>query len=188
MPVHKFFGKTVALLLCILFLLHPGNPVFGQKKPKWRVKNRLQLSYEFDNNIRENPSDSLDRIEDSSARFLFSSKASRSGEKIALRFAYQGGLQTYFQHSIENKLINGIRATAILNLQKFRVGLRGAGRLKIYLNDILDYSTGSLESFVRRHFGALPMSFLSESKAESTAISRSSTTRKLAWDGLFRVL
>lgn len=149
MPVREFSGTAAALLLCILFLLDPGNLVFGQKKPKWRVKNRLQLSYEFDNNIRENPSDSLDRIEDSSARFLFSSKASRSGEKIALRFTYQGGLQTYFQHSIENKLINEIRAAAILNLQEFRVGLRGAGRLKIYLNDVLNYSTGSLESFVR---------------------------------------
>lgn len=121
----------------------------GQQKGKWRVKNRLQASYEFDNNIREAPSDTADKIEDSSLRFLFHSQSFWTSPKARITFTYRGGFQTYFENAFENKLINEFETTTSLKIKKFAIGLRASGRLKIYLNDILDYVTGSAELFVR---------------------------------------
>jgi hypothetical protein len=121
----------------------------SQQPERWRIKNRLQFSYEFDDNIRESPSDTSEKIQDSSLRFLFHSRALRASQKTRIIFIYRGGLQTYFQNSIENKLINDIEARADFKVNKFTVGLRGSGRLKIFLNDILDYGTGAAELYFR---------------------------------------
>ncbi|MFQ5676255.1 MAG: hypothetical protein ACE5G1_10190 [bacterium] len=137
----------IPLLLFLILCLHPA--AFGQQAGKWRVRNRLQTSYEFDNNIRENPSDSLGRINDSSLRFIFHSQATRTNPKSRLTFSYQGGLQSYVRNSIENKLINEVQFSANHKLGRMLLGVRGRGRLKIYLNDILDYSTGAIELFFR---------------------------------------
>lgn len=138
------YPRTVltCFLLILLILLHFGVS-FGQSST-WRLNNRLQTGYEFDSNIRETSSDTLGEIGDSSLKFLFHSRALRTSPKMRLQFSYQGGLQTYFQNSIENKLINDVDAAALFRLQSFVFGLTGSGRLKIYLNDILDYSSGSL--------------------------------------------
>jgi hypothetical protein len=117
-------------------------------KPSWKVKNRLQLGYEFDDNIREIPSNSPNPIEDSSLRVLFNSRAVRSAAKSNLVFGYRGGLQTYADSEFENKLINELSVSAGLRVGKTVVGLRGFGRLKNYLNDQLDYATGWVESYV----------------------------------------
>jgi len=108
----------------------------------------LQTSYEFDDNIRENTADSLKKS-DSSLRFIFHSRASRSDANTRLAFSYQGGLQSYFRHSIENKLINEVQFSGQYRLNKLVAGVRGNGRLKIYLNHTFDYSTGSVELFFR---------------------------------------
>jgi hypothetical protein len=121
----------------------------GQQSGKWRIKNRLQASFEFDDNIREAPSQTVNKIKDSSLKFLFHSQASWKSSKTRISFTYRGGFQTYLEHAFENKLINEFETTADLKIKKFAIGLRGAGRLKIYLNDILDYVTGSAEFYLR---------------------------------------
>jgi len=136
----------VLLLLSLSLLICPK--VNAQNSGKWRIKNRLQTSYEFDDNIRENTADSLKK-KDSSLRFLFHSRASRSNSNTRLAFSYQGGLQSYFRHSIENKLINEVQFSGQYRLSKLVAGVRGNGRLKIYLNHTPDYSTGSFEVFFR---------------------------------------
>ncbi len=123
--------------------------VIAQEKSKWRVRNRLQASYEFDNNIREASSDTIKSIEDSSVRFLFNSRAVRISPKTRIVFSYRGGLQTYFQNAIENKLINEFDLSTGLKMQKMVLGIRSAGRLKIYLNDITDYVSGSVEGYLQ---------------------------------------
>ncbi|MFQ5824747.1 MAG: hypothetical protein ACE5JB_11870 [bacterium] len=140
--------RWILSLLLIISLCSHENSI-AQQRAKWRVKNRLQTSYEFDSNIRETSSDSVHKIEDSSLKFLFHSRAFRTSPKTRITFTYRGGLQTYFQNSIENKLINEIETTAHLKVQKFALGFRGSGRLKIYLNDILDYVMGSAEVYLR---------------------------------------
>ena len=132
--------------LCVFILICPNAE--AQNSGKWRIKNRLQASYQFDDNIRENTADSLKK-NDSSLRFLFHSRASRSNSNTRLAFSYQGGLQSYFRHSIENKLINEIQFSGQYRLSKFVGGVRCNGRLKIYLNHSFDYSTGSFELFLR---------------------------------------
>ena len=136
----------VLLFLYLLLLICPSAR--AQNNGKWRIKNRLQTSYEFDDNIRENTTDSLKK-NDSSLRFLFHARASRSGANTRLTFSYQGGLQSYFHHSIENKLINEVQFSGQYRLNKAAAGVRGSGRLKIYLNHTLDYSTGSFELFFK---------------------------------------
>jgi len=145
--VKKSPQSVRVLLLLYLFILVCQN-VNAQSSGKWRIKNRLQTSYEFDDNIRENTADSLKK-NDSSLRFIFHSRASRSGANTRLAFSYQGGLQSYFRHSIENKLINEVQFSGQYRLNKLVAGVRGNGRLKIYLNHTFDYSTGSFELFFR---------------------------------------
>lgn len=122
----------------------------GQTTSQWRAKNRLQTSYEFDSNIREVPaSDSTKEIQDSSARFLFQSQATRNSPKTRFGLIFRTGLQTFFQNSIENKLINEVELTGSVKLWKIVAGVRGYGRLKLYLNDNLDYVNGNGEFFVQ---------------------------------------
>lgn len=115
----------------------------------WRIRNRLQLTYEFDDNIREAAADTADRIQDSSLRLLFHSQASKTGTDLRLKFSYQGGLQTYFANTIENKLINEVGASFAYSLEPFVIGARAFGRLKLYLNDTFDYATGHATGFLR---------------------------------------
>jgi hypothetical protein len=122
--------------------------ISAQGKSRWRIRNRLQSSYEYDSNIREIPLDSL-KLADSSVRLLFNTRISRTSPASRLFFSYQGGLQTYFQHSIENKLINEASASASSLYRKFEFGIRGYGRAKFYLKDVFDYLTGSGEIFMR---------------------------------------
>jgi len=112
---------------------------------KWRSKNRLQTTFEFDDNIRESLSDSLDALSATSLKLLFNTRISRLTPRTSFRINYQGGLQSYFDHSIENKLINEASAAGTIRLGRFRLGGKAQGRLKIYLNDVLDYASGSLE-------------------------------------------
>jgi len=141
---HQWF----LYFLLFTFVAIPVS-AWTQQKPQWRVKNRLQLGYEFDDNIREVAADSLDPTEDSSLRLLFNSRATLNTPKYSIAFTYRGGLQTYAQNDIENKLINEISASAGFRMDKVVVGLRIFGRLKNYLNDVLDYSTGSAEVYVQ---------------------------------------
>ncbi|MFQ5639274.1 MAG: hypothetical protein ACE5IR_14925 [bacterium] len=146
------WGKTINLSrISLLFLILFSSSEFtlAQNKSKWRIKNRLQATYEFDNNIRETPSQSFSRIEDSSLRFLFHSQAVHSSKKSRVLISYRGGLQSYFENSIENKLINEFGLNATLKLNKSVLGVRSSGRLKNYLNDVLDYVTGSVELFLQ---------------------------------------
>lgn len=159
--IPKSYSICILVLLALVF--SPTETVAQQGK--WRIKNRFQAGYEYDNNIRENPSDSLSDLGDSSLRLLFQSRAIRSQPKNQFKLSYQGGLQSYFQHSIENKLINELQAAAVFKRKHYAIGILARGRLKIYLNDVLDYSTGSTEMFVR-----LPM-FLSFSPKFSVGIS-----------------
>lgn len=135
----------------IFIFLHLCNWTNGkcQERSEWRIKNRLQTTYEFDNNIREFSADTLDKIGDSSFKFIFHSKAARLGKKSRLLFSYQGGLQTYFQNPIENKLINEFNGVWSYAIHSFMLGFQGEGRLKIYLNDIFDYATGAGEVFIQ---------------------------------------
>lgn len=137
------------LIFLIIAGLYSIDNAVAQQTGKWRVKNRIQASFEFDDNIREIPSDTASKIEDSSLKFLFHSRAFRRSPKTYLTFAYRGGFQTYFENSFENKLINEFETATSFKVNKFAIGLRGSGRLKIYLNDILDYVTGSAEFYVR---------------------------------------
>ena len=141
---HQWF----LYFLLITFIAIPVS-AWTQQKPQWRVKNRLQLGYEFDDNIREVAADSLDPTKDSSLRLLFNSRATLNTPKYSIAFTYRGGLQTYAQNDIENKLINEIAASTGFRLGNVVVGLRIFGRLKNYLNDFLDYSIGSAEVYVQ---------------------------------------
>ncbi|MFQ5652142.1 MAG: hypothetical protein ACE5IY_19610 [bacterium] len=136
-------------LIFALILLCCHDDALSQKKPKWRTRTRLQVSYEFDDNIRENPADSSETTGDSSLRLLFHSRATRRSARSALAFEVQGGLQTYLNNAIENKLINEIKASAATRVGAVQIGVRSSGRLKIYLSDVLDYATGAAELFLR---------------------------------------
>lgn len=140
--------QSISIHLVLLLIFGYCADATSQHAGKWRIKNRLHASYEFDDNIQENTADSLKKI-DSSLRFLFHSRASRSDANTRLIFSYQGGLQSYFQTSIENKLINEVHFSAHYKFNKFAAGIRGDGRLKLYLNNTFDYSTGSAELFFR---------------------------------------
>lgn len=132
--------------LCFLLLLLTSALA---QNGTWRIRNRLQTTYEFDDNIREAATDTVDRIQDSSLRLLFHSRASKTGEKLRLTFSYQGGLQTYFENTIENKLINEVDASLAHSINPFVIGARAFGRLKLYLNDEFDYATGYASAFLR---------------------------------------
>ena len=144
----KFRKRNWLLLLSVLFFLLKTNTATAQSTSKWRIKSRLQASYEFDNNIREISNDSLTTI-DSSLKLAFKTRASRRTSRTQLSLSYRGGWQTYFKNSIENKLINDLQVVVAFDVQKFVLGARGNGRLKMYLNDILDYSSGAAELFLR---------------------------------------
>ncbi|RMF68011.1 MAG: hypothetical protein D6743_04025 [Calditrichaeota bacterium] len=138
---HK--SQAIAAVLGLLSLLGVEDGL-AQHTPKWRLKTRLQAAYEFDSNIREAPGDSSNRLRDSSLRFLFRSAASRKTGRARLSFTYRGGLQTYYRHAVENKLINEVEASASAGVGKIVLALRASGRLKLYLNDVLDYASGSV--------------------------------------------
>jgi hypothetical protein len=76
-------------------------------------------------------------------RLLFHSRANRRTNKSNLNLVYQGGLQLYSDFSIEHKLVNEITASGSRKIESVTAGVRFYGRMKLYLNDILDYSTGS---------------------------------------------
>lgn len=145
--------KSLQILkIWLFFFLAVSNSpdlLHSQSGPSWRIKNRLQTSYEYDDNIRESPdSDSLKNLTDSSYKILFHSRASRKTQTSLFRLNYHGGLQNYFNNSIENKLINELSGYALFSSQNIQFGLNASGRLKIYLNDILDSASGSAEAFL----------------------------------------
>jgi hypothetical protein len=130
-------------LICVLPIA-----LLAQKKPTWRAQSRLQLSTEYDNNIRENPTDSL-QISDQALRFLVQTRATRAAPGSNFNLSYHGGLQLYADHGFENKLVNEITASGSRKLGRFSAGVKLYGRLKLYLNDILDHSSGAGTVFVR---------------------------------------
>ncbi len=144
--------RPKSLAATLLFSIAPVccliAPVLAQQST-WRIKNRFQSSYEFDSNIRERPSGSLDRLDASSLKLFFHSKASRRARNVRLTLTYQGGLQTYWQNSIENKLINEVSGSGLLQKGRFQIGFQAEARLKIYVNDVLDYTRGSAKVFLR---------------------------------------
>lgn len=135
-------------MLVLACVLTHSLDLSAQTTPRWRLQNRLQATYEFDNNIREAPQQLLDPLQDSSFRLQFHARAVRTDQRSRLDFAYRGGLQTYFRYSFENKLINELRGSVLLRLGTWAVGARTSGRLKLYLNDELDYATGVAEAYV----------------------------------------
>ncbi len=144
--------RNLTFIFCVALLSVPEEGS-GQTAPPWRVKNRLQTSYEFDSNIREVPaSDTTREIRDSSARFLFQSQATRNSPKTRVGLIFHTGLQTFLQNAIENKLINEVEIAGSAKLSKMVVGARGSGRLKLYLNDNLDYVNGFGEIFIQTPF------------------------------------
>jgi len=141
--------RNLTVIFCVA-LLSASEEGSGQTTSQWRVKNRLQTSYEFDSNIREVPaSDSTKEIQDSSARFLFQSQATRNSPQTRVGLIFRTGLQTFFHNSIENKLINEVELTGSVKVWKIVAGVRGYGRLKLYLNDNLDYVNGNGEVFLQ---------------------------------------
>ncbi len=146
---------AIQLLVCLTVICAGCDVVQSQNSSLWRTKTRLQVGYEFDNNVRENPTDSLANVEDSSARILFHSRLSRRDRHTNLRLEYQGGLQTYLNNSLDNKLINDLSAFFLMKAGAFQFGLRSNGRLKVYLSDDLDYASGKAAVFFQppRVFG-----------------------------------
>lgn len=142
--VQRLVPTLVLLCSSLLFL----TSAFAQSG-NWRIRNRLQTTYEFDDNIREAVTDTADRVQDSSLRLLFHSRASKVGEDLRLNFSYQGGLQTYIENTFENKLINEVDASVAYSIKPFVIGAKAFGRLKLYLNDEFDYATGYASGFVR---------------------------------------
>lgn len=136
-PVFVFF-------VCALF----SSPGYSFQN-KWRIKNRLQTGFEHDSNIRESVEDSANTLSDTSLRLLFESRATRFGPKNQFKLTYRGGLQAYSEHNIENKLINELQGRAAFKVAKFVVGAQVNGKLKLYLNDILDYSSGGASAFTQ---------------------------------------
>lgn len=114
---------------------------------KWRLKNRLQTSYEFDDNIREDPGAPDSLVSDNSLRLLFQSSASLNHPKTQVRFNYKGGFQSYFENKVENKLVHDVDGSLAWRFGNFVLGARFEARLKLYLNRDLDYSSGSVQSF-----------------------------------------
>jgi len=131
-----------------LFLFILPALSFPQNKSNWRLRNRLQASYVFDDNIKEAAENSTNLIEDSSFRLLFESTATRRSKQLVHSLIYKGGVQAYQSNNSENKLINEIQFSSMRRIGAFGLGLRGFGRLKLYLNDQLDYGSGFVEFFV----------------------------------------
>lgn len=115
----------------------------------WRTQTRLQATYEFDDNVFESISDSIRPIEDTSLKFIFHWRASWQQPRRRLTLAYRSGLQTYFDYPRDNKLIHDFDGRLTMINEKITLGLRAHGRLKLYLNDVLDYVRGWGEIFVR---------------------------------------
>ncbi len=172
-------------LLLVCTLVGSSGSAGAQGQTKWRLKSRLQTVYEYDSNVAEAAAGAGDQTGDSSFRLSFETSASRSGKRSRLGFNYKGGLQTYRGQASDNKLINELSGQAVTRIHSFQLGIRGSGRLKLYLNQNLDYSTGSVEAFVRP---PVILGFGSELSAQRSGLDYQTfsdfdyTTWQLRWD------
>ena len=131
-------------ILTALLLLF--SAVWGQSNPSlWRLENRVQFLWEWDDNVEEALREPHDAR---SGRFLVHAKASRRGDRAQFDLDYQMGLQVYAGYARENKLINEVQCNYSYRLSKrMRAGLRSFGRLKLFLNRENDYAIGFLSPY-----------------------------------------
>ena len=139
-------------------------PCFSQSASPCRISNRFQLSLEHDSNVEE----SLKRPSNAFAnKLVFQTKIKRAGKHSFLSFGYHGGLSIYNNYSSENKLINeGFLNHTYFLTNRFHIGVKSFGRIKLFLNKETDYAFGNLSPFVQFSFNpqnSLEIGYLSES-------------------------
>jgi hypothetical protein len=149
MPGSQHYNR---ILIAIVSILAVSLNLRAQTGAQIRLKNRFQVSYEYDDNIREAPA-SGQGIGASALKLTMNSRATGRAKSIRVGLDYQGGLMSYMQNAFENKLINELSANIALQLKNVTVGTRLDGRLKLFLNEAFDYAAGGVEPFVAFSLG-----------------------------------
>ena len=115
-------------------------------KTEWRLKNRVQLGFEQDNNVEE----SLTNAESAKALKLhYHSQVNRRWRRASLQLTYQGGYQVYWEYTSENKMINEIAGRFSYQLSpRLAMGVDTWGRIKLFLNRDPRYGIGTVGAFI----------------------------------------
>ena len=100
MPGSQHFIQTIIVISVLAVSLN----LQAQTGAQIRLKNRFQISYEYDDNIREAPATG-EGIAASALKLLLNSRASGRAKNLRVGLDYQGGLLSYAQNAFENKLI-----------------------------------------------------------------------------------
>jgi len=143
-PLVRRLGCGV-LLLPLLFA-PSGFP------SEWRLRHRVHLGVEWDNNIFEvRRSPTADRALTGTLHL----GGEHQDTHWLLTFGAQSGLQSYFSHPEENKLITEMEGRVErLLFRRMTLGAEGWGRLKLFLENTFDYSVGGAGLYLR-----VPMPF-----------------------------
>ncbi|MBN1999861.1 hypothetical protein JW935_20055 [candidate division KSB1 bacterium] len=137
----------IFLLLGVLISLAGNGSAHGRQL--WRLETRLQALYENDSNVAESLNHSLAA---NSTRFLINPAIQRAGDRLNLSLQYHGGLQLYQQITAENKLVNELNVRAAWRINSsVLAGIKGFGRLKLFLNRNMDYLWDRMGPFVSLH-------------------------------------
>ncbi len=140
--------KIILFFGMVFFSVGRHNARGGQP---WRLETRLQTLYENDSNVRE----SLHHPQAAhSTRFLVNPVIQKKGKRLDLFLQYHGGLQLYQTIGGENKLVNEINARVSWRFgSNFAMGLKGFGRLKLFLNRDTDYLWDRTGPYIAWHGG-----------------------------------
>lgn len=142
------------LLVCFFivasFFKHQG--AFAQSQstpPMWNINNRLQIAYEYDDNVFE----SLKRPkDDKSLRVMYDARGRVKLDRVSIQMGYQGGCQVYQQVETENKLVNDLNATITVRMSNWlQLSAQGSARLKVFLDRDNDYYYGRWQVYFQTH-------------------------------------
>lgn len=133
-----------AVVLSFSGLVEAQDPL---QMRRWNVNQRLQISYEQDDNVLE----ALHQpVSSPSLKLSYDAKGRTKLRSLTLQMGYHGGYQFYWQVENENKLINEIHIDMTFAVRKqLLIGWQGWGRLKFFLSRQNDYAYGGWRLFAQ---------------------------------------
>lgn len=131
-------SRTLANGLLLGILLTMLAPVWLHAQGDWRLKQRLQIGAERDNNIFETPRNEVATL---AGRMLYSNQLQKKWRRSTFSMQYAGGLQLYPQYAEENKTIHDLSGALRWQISS-RVSVHGQlrGNTKIYFDAPIDFA------------------------------------------------
>ncbi len=114
---------------------------------RWNINQRLQIAYEYDDNVLESLQQPL---QSPSLKLAYDAKGRAKLPYVTVQMGYHGGCQFYLQVEDENKLINELHTELTVRMSKrLQLGCQGWARLKLFLNRENDYAWTGWRAFAQ---------------------------------------